>query len=260
MTGTGLKLLALVLMLVDHIGEFIPGTPVWLNWLGRLSAPLFFFCAAQGLAHTHDRRKYLLRLYICGVIMAVLDLACNNLAAHPYMYIYNNIFVTIFSFALLVELIELWRRDRRRGWLYAGLYALMQIAAYALPAAFSESPVYGMSRFIGSILGSAVTCEGGVPWVLLGTALYWAQDDRKKLIITYLAFSLFFFVSGFTPGAGLRGLLYYDYQWMMVLALPLMLLYNGRRGIGLKYLFYVFYPAHIVLLFFIGNSMQVYLP
>ncbi len=40
---------------------------------------------------------------------------------------------------------------------------------------------------------------------------------------------------------------------MMIGALPLMLLHNGARGRGLKWLFYLFYPAHIAALFLIGN-------
>ncbi|MDU5111608.1 MAG: TraX family protein [Clostridium sp.] len=44
-----------------------------------------------------------------------------------------------------------------------------------------------------------------------------------------------------------------NYQWMMVFALPFMLIYNGKRGKGLKWLFYVFYPVHIFILFIIGN-------
>lgn len=46
MTSTSLKVIALILMLLDHIGQFIPGTPLWLHWLGRLSAPVFMFCMA----------------------------------------------------------------------------------------------------------------------------------------------------------------------------------------------------------------------
>ncbi|WP_244856961.1 TraX family protein [Oceanobacillus sp. J11TS1] len=42
------------------------------------------------------------------------------------------------------------------------------------------------------------------------------------------------------------------YQWFMIAALPLILLYNGKKGIGLKYFFYIFYPAHIIILYFIG--------
>ncbi|UOQ50507.1 TraX family protein [Gracilibacillus caseinilyticus] len=38
----------------------------------------------------------------------------------------------------------------------------------------------------------------------------------------------------------------------MVFALPLILLYNGNRGAGLKYFFYIFYPLHSILLYLIG--------
>ena len=63
MSSTALKLLALGLMLIDHIYEFLPGMPVILTILGRISAPLFFFCTAWGFHHTRSRETYLLRLY-----------------------------------------------------------------------------------------------------------------------------------------------------------------------------------------------------
>ncbi|MBQ5325778.1 MAG: TraX protein, partial [Oscillospiraceae bacterium] len=42
-------------------------------------------------------------------------------------------------------------------------------------------------------------------------------------------------------------------QWLQILALPVMLMYNGRKGMGLKYLFYIYYPLHIAVLFVVGN-------
>jgi uncharacterized protein involved in cysteine biosynthesis len=48
MSSTVLKLIALILMLIDHVAEFIPGIPVWFHWLGRISAPLFMFCMIWG--------------------------------------------------------------------------------------------------------------------------------------------------------------------------------------------------------------------
>ncbi|WP_100042808.1 TraX family protein [Lacrimispora sphenoides] len=42
MSSTSLKILAAILMLIDHIGEFIPGMPIYLRWFGRISAPIFF--------------------------------------------------------------------------------------------------------------------------------------------------------------------------------------------------------------------------
>jgi len=37
MTSTTVNFLALILMLIDHIGEFIPGTPIWLRWIGIIT-------------------------------------------------------------------------------------------------------------------------------------------------------------------------------------------------------------------------------
>ncbi|EEK76555.1 TraX [Bacillus cereus R309803] len=47
-----------------------------------------------------------------------------------------------------------------------------------------------------------------------------------------------------------------NYQWMMIFALPFLLLYNGERGYNktwAKYMFYVFYPVHIWMLYIIGQ-------
>lgn len=48
MSSTLLKLIALIFMFIDHIAEFIPGTPIWFHWIGRISAPIFFFCMTLG--------------------------------------------------------------------------------------------------------------------------------------------------------------------------------------------------------------------
>ncbi|MFJ7918839.1 TraX family protein [Lysinibacillus fusiformis] len=39
------------------------------------------------------------------------------------------------------------------------------------------------------------------------------------------------------------------YQWMMIAAVPLILQYNNKKWTGMKYFFYIFYPAHIIILY-----------
>ena len=60
-------------MTADHIGDYIPDMPLWLRWIGRISSPLFFFCAAEGAVHTSDRRRYLKRLWQASAAMAMLE-------------------------------------------------------------------------------------------------------------------------------------------------------------------------------------------
>ncbi len=77
LSGTALKMIALVLMVFDHVHYFFGFTgavPEWFSMLGRVSAPLFLFCTAEGFAHTHDRRRYILRLWAIGAGMGLVQL------------------------------------------------------------------------------------------------------------------------------------------------------------------------------------------
>lgn len=47
-------------------------------------------------------------------------------------------------------------------------------------------------------------------------------------------------------------ILWEDPQWMMIFSIPLILMYNGKKGISLKYLFYIFYPCHIAILYILS--------
>lgn len=63
-------------MVLDHIHyffEFTGWVPTWFSMLGRLSAPLFLFCTVEGFAHTHDRKRYVLRIWAIGTAMAALE-------------------------------------------------------------------------------------------------------------------------------------------------------------------------------------------
>lgn len=90
-----IKIIALILMLIDHIGEFFPDSPIWFRWLGRIAAPLFFYALAVGFQHTRNRKKYLLRLYLANVgmvffnqIMCMLQRKLDYVAYQPKIIIY----------------------------------------------------------------------------------------------------------------------------------------------------------------------------
>ena len=111
-----------------------------------------------------------------------------------------------------------------------------------------------LEYLVGGLLPNVFYTEGGFLVVVLGLLFYWYREEPKWLAGTFAVTCLIYAVlvlveGGFSP----ERVFYEDYQWMMALAIPFFLAYNGKRGAGYKYLFYVFYPAHIVLLFFIGN-------
>lgn len=254
MTSTALKLLALLLMLIDHIAEFIPGTPIWFHWLGRLSAPLFMFCMTWGLYYTHDRKKYLIRMYCFGVAMAIIDFICNNIITDPYCYITNNIFVTLLLIGIISSLIELYKQDRKKGTKYIIIFGAYQIVTTFL-CAIAQALIPGneIISFAGAITANLIFCEGSFIFVFLGVLMYFSKENKSKLLFVYSIFCVVFFILLASNDFSIKSLLFENYQWMMIGSLPFMYIYNGKKGRGFKYLFYIFYPAHIIILFFIGN-------
>jgi TraX protein len=267
MTNTKLKIVALIAMLIDHIGYFIPDTPEWFRWIGRIAAPVFIYCIVIGYKNTSNRKKYFLRLYVFTVGMAFLNLAINqklyslfklgSIPNHDY-YIMNNFFAPLFFIAFLIFLIE----NRRIGsifllflWQFFSTFAFYLIVEeYKLFVPADVNPTY---QFLGSLFGNVLFMEGSILFIILGVIFYLSDGDRVKSAVGYTMFCLIILIviqkvkvvritilSVLIP--------FGDYQWMMIFALPLLLLYNGKKGMGLKYFFYIFYPVHIIILYFIG--------
>jgi len=294
MSTTAMKLLALALMVIDHVGEFIPGMPIWLRYMGRLSAPLFFFCMVWGIYYTHDKKIYLLRLYICSILMSVLDYLVPKICG-SHEIISNNIFSTLFVAGVIISAIEYAHTnpsEKRKtvlvvlGW-QAGALGISLLGDQFLNSA---------EMILTTMVGIMTTVEGGPIMVLAIIILYYCKNSRRRIILGYGTYCLMYIcliVTDFVPRVfsrldfyvnnhifdgfiemarimpfGLLGIdtIFYTrswykaifinhYQWMMICALPIMLLYNGKRGKGLKWFFYVFYPVHIVILYCIGIFM-----
>ena len=49
------------------------------SWIGRLTAPLFLFCFVEGFIHTHDRKKYFLRIYLLSIVMGAIQFGFYNI-------------------------------------------------------------------------------------------------------------------------------------------------------------------------------------
>lgn len=268
MTTTALKLIALALMFVDHLGEFIPGMPGFFRVLGRASAPLFIFCTVWGFHYTHNRKVYLTRMYLCSALMGLLDWALNASVAQPYELCYNNIFSTLLMICLFIHLWEMGDRLWKKALLVLGYLALNGAAIFLLgiitrflSGRFGWDYLQCCNACMG-FLPNAVTCEGSFYIVVMGIVLHFCKGSRKTLCLGYGLYCLAYLLMCLPPffvGALDMPLWRYLFceaiQWLQILSLPLMLLYNGQRGKGYKYLFYLFYPLHITILFYLGNFL-----
>ncbi len=205
-SGFALKVIGTLLMVIDHIGYFIPSSPAYFRWIGRIVAPMFFFLATEGYDHTRDRNKYIKRLYIAALVMFVGSIILW-IPFREEAFITNNIFFTL---AVNLSLIKEIEKDERNKLL---------IIIFILLALIAE----------GSFLATTQ--------ILI---FYYLKQDKKKMSIAYVITSL---------------LLIPDVQWMQVFSLPFILMYNGQRGTNIKKFFYIFYPAHIWMLFIISHYM-----
>ena len=243
-----LKILAVIFMVIDHIGLFVDGTPVWFRYIGRLSYPLFLFCLVWSYHYTHSRLWFCLRLYLMGLFMAALRWWVEVYQWPEAGSFYNhNIFVTMLLTCLLISVIELAGQDKLRcGLLLGGLLAV-QLAFYAAPWYLLPQ----LRRFSGDILTAIfpnlALNEFGYEFVALGVAMYFLKTRPDKMAAVYLLFGLLLF------SRELLGDMEASHQFIMVLALPFMLLYNRQKGRGWKWFFYIFYPLHVFILFYLAN-------
>lgn len=101
LTSAGLHILAMALMLCDHLwGTVIPGND-WLTCLGRIAFPIFAFMIVEGYFHTKNLKKYVLRLLICAIISEIpFNLAMGSRWFYP---IHQNV---LWTFLISVGLIH----------------------------------------------------------------------------------------------------------------------------------------------------------
>lgn len=250
--GFQLKLIALIIMTIDHIyyfGSSLTDMPEIMTLIGRIAAPVFVFFVTEGFVHTHSRGKYLLRLYVCGVLMQFGNLLVNRFfPLSDGAIVINGIFTTMAVIVIYLWWIENMRkawREHRRG--CAVLYALAMAALFLtfLPISMlaQVSPLATRAAII--FVPSPIFCEGSVLIVLIGIGFYYCRNSKRAIAIFYTVF--------LCAVLALQCLFSFDWTvvlsvFFMWLALPFILLYNGERGRGMKYLFYIYYPAHVYAL------------
>lgn len=238
-TAAALHILAMALMLCDHMWAALFPAEEWLTCIGRVAFPIFAFLLAEGYRHTHDVRRYLLRLLLGAVISEIpFNLFYSGGAVYPY---HQNVLWTFFLSLLLMALLDRVRRRFR-----------------PLPAVLLS----GGLVLLGFLLGYGAMVDYYGVGVLTVLVFYFF---REKNLTCFLGQLLCLYILH----VGILGGYYYEYtiagfqvhivqQGLALLALVPIWLYRGEQGHHgrtFQMFCYLFYPVHMLVLFVLREML-----
>lgn len=208
--GFSLKLIAVAAMTVDHISAVFFPTEIWMRLIGRLTMPIMAFLIAEGYHYTRSVKKYLLRLLIFAVISQA-----------PYMLAFGitnlNVMFTL-SISVLLLAIETSHMSNILRMLLT--FSLLLFSVFCDWSLFGVLFVYVFYRFRGNFKRQAIAfCIVVMIQLSVHALLSFSSRNYSYLV-----------------NAG------------TLATLPLLSVYNLRRGSDVRYFFYIYYPAHLAVI------------
>ena len=273
-SGCTLKIIAIISMFIDHItfvlipplfsGRFpdlisghnvISGPFVGLDLeavyqigrgLGRLSYPIFIFLLAEGFYHTRNRQKYLFRIFIFALISEIpFDLAFRK---SFFDFTYQNVLFTFLLAGLAITLIEFLLRIPSES-------AFSKVLAIILAFGVAALSIYAGNLLLTDYAGTGVAAtlvmyfmgETGNGRVMRREVRNGREDIYE---VTTPAFKLRRLLA-FTLSVTILGVALNKIEFVALIDILPIALYNGSKGRQRKYFFYIFYPAHLLFLYIV---------
>ena len=228
-----LKIIAIILMLLDHLwGTIIPGNQ-WMTLIGRMAFPIFAFLIVEGFFHTSDLKKYMKRLFIFGLISEIpFNLIYTGSIIFPF---HQNVMFTLLLGLLIINEIDKLKNTKE---IKKKIIPILKIFLFLLISiiGFVDYGVTGVLTIV-------------VFYLFRGFKLAWI-GQLISLILLYIVF--------FEGQSVILNIFNHEYflplQSIGVLSLIFIWLYNGEKGKNnklIKYLFYSFYPVHMLVIYLI---------
>lgn len=228
LSGSTLKLLALVTMFIDHVGAGILGRLIvgqgalqiqlgdleklWAayyitRYVGRIAFPIFVFLLIEGIHKTRNIKKYALRL---GAFALISEIPFDLVFRATWLeFTYQNIFFTLLIGLLTVLFIDYMKKKSNNK-----IFKLILIVVITV---------------VGSCVAEVLRVDYGA-----------------KGVLAIVAMHLFYY---YRPLQTIAGCIAFAWEITAPLAFIPISLYNGKRGWKLKYLFYLFYPLHLLVIY-----------
>lgn len=234
-----LHIIAMALMLCDHLwATIVPGS-WWMTNMGRLAFPIFSFMLVEGFFHTRDRKRYALRLLVFALISELpFNLMYGSSVFYPYHQ--NVLWTFLLAFGCMT-----------------GIEAVKKRGVFWQTAAASV-----FITLFGSLAGLLLMVDYFHFGVLTVMVFYffrgrkWYHYAGQLAGLIYINVILF---AGLEYTVTLFGFTFaFPQQGLAVLSLLPIWLCNGQQGPHnkwIQYCFYAFYPVHMLILSLIVKLM-----
>lgn len=220
-----IKLIAIAAMTLDHlVWTLFPGYNtewfvVLFHIIGRLTAPIMWFFIAEGYHYTHDIKKYATRLFLLAAISHFAYNFCFGIPFIPFQTTVFNQTGVVWSLAWGLVLLYIHDQKPWKPWLKSLI--TMAVCLITFPSDWSCIATMAI-LYIGLHRGNfkkQMACM--MLWIAAYALVYFLFIDKVYAFI----------------------------QLFTCLTIPLLRLYNGKRGTmkGIGKLFYIYYPLHLFL-------------
>lgn len=223
-----LKFIAIAAMTVDHIADLLfpcfPANPIAIimHLIGRITAPIMWFFICEGFHYTHNLKKYIARMAVFAVI-----------SHFAYCFAFGINFIPFSSGEILNQTSVIFP-------LCGGLCALWVM--------FGENNLKQWQKYALLILIDLITFPSDWSCIAVMTilAMYGKRGNPEKQTRDMLFWVFIYAAVIFFAMNKVQGLI----QPGVILIYPLIKMYNGERGKAkwTKWLFYIYYPAHLVII------------
>ena len=221
MSSFVIKIIAAASMLIDHMGLLLFPQYRFMRILGRLAFPLYAFCIAEGFYYTRDRKRYFLQIFVLGLLCQIVYFIADG-------SMYLGVLIA-FSLSILL----MWTLDGVKN------------ALAAKDGTMKAAAIFVLSLAAVAVLCHFMTVDYGFVGILLPVLAF--ASDKKWGRLGLFSLGLVALCAVIYCSGGL------DVQWWALATLPLLALYNGKPGkYRMKYFFYIFYPAHLAVLYLIA--------
>lgn len=239
LSNNALKLIAAALMVCDHVGMLIFPEIRLFRILGRLAFPIFAYLIAEGAKHTRSYLRYFLTMAGFATVIQVGYYLFRRSLEMSVMVTFTLSLLIIFALELFKK--ALFTKPSSKGKILA---TATLFVGTVLLVAFLSLVVdldYHFSGCLLPVFPSLLT----TPKVEHPPKIFDTLDAKlPRLLATSVG--ILFLALDFGGS-----------QFFGFLALPLLLLYSEARGKWkMKYFFYVFYPLHLIVLYFIAMALR----